>query len=131
MSEAAGVPDPDFQALVRKQYAGNPQAMTELGARLLVGRDAPQAPVDGAALIAEAAQQGDPGAWRYVAVIAAAGVGRAQSWPDAFDAIQRAAESDDTHAKRQLGNFPQAFSHVALVNTARILSGEGISSRSA
>jgi GH15 family glucan-1,4-alpha-glucosidase len=33
------------------------------------------------------------------------------------------SEEYDPRAKRQLGNFPQAFSHVALVNTARILSG--------
>ncbi len=33
------------------------------------------------------------------------------------------AEEYDPKAKRQLGNFPQAFSHIALVNTARILSG--------
>ena len=32
------------------------------------------------------------------------------------------AEQYDPHAKRQLGNFPQAFSHVALVNTAFNLS---------
>ena len=31
------------------------------------------------------------------------------------------SEQYDPQAKRQLGNFPQAFSHVALVNTARIL----------
>jgi len=31
------------------------------------------------------------------------------------------SEEYDPSAKRQLGNFPQAFSHVALVNTARIL----------
>jgi GH15 family glucan-1,4-alpha-glucosidase len=31
------------------------------------------------------------------------------------------AEEYDPRTKRQLGNFPQAFSHVALVNTARIL----------
>jgi GH15 family glucan-1,4-alpha-glucosidase len=31
------------------------------------------------------------------------------------------AEEYDPRAKRMLGNFPQAFSHVALVNTARIL----------
>jgi GH15 family glucan-1,4-alpha-glucosidase len=34
------------------------------------------------------------------------------------------SEEYDPKAKRQLGNFPQAFTHVALVNTARILSGE-------
>ncbi len=34
------------------------------------------------------------------------------------------AEEYDPKAKRMLGNFPQAFSHIALVNTARILSGK-------
>jgi GH15 family glucan-1,4-alpha-glucosidase len=33
------------------------------------------------------------------------------------------AEEYDTAARRQVGNVPQAFSHVALVNTARHLSG--------
>jgi GH15 family glucan-1,4-alpha-glucosidase len=32
------------------------------------------------------------------------------------------AEQYDPHAKRLLGNFPQAFSHVGLVNTAHNLS---------
>lgn len=34
------------------------------------------------------------------------------------------AEQYDPEAKRQLGNLPQAFSHVALVNTATNLSGD-------
>ena len=34
------------------------------------------------------------------------------------------SEEYDPRAKRQLGNFPQAFSHVALVTCARILSDE-------
>jgi GH15 family glucan-1,4-alpha-glucosidase len=34
------------------------------------------------------------------------------------------SEEYDPRAKRQLGNFPQAFSHVALVSCARILGGE-------
>jgi len=102
MTEAASVPDPRFQALVRAQYAGNPEAMTALGARLLVGREAPLAPVDGAALIAEAAQQGDASAWSYVAVLAAAGVGRAQSWADGLHALERAAALGRSDAARQL-----------------------------
>ena len=102
MPEAASVPDLRFQALVRAQYAGNPEAMTALGARLIVGREAPLAPVDGAALIAEAAQQGDAGAWSYVAVLAAAGVGRAQSWSDAVQALERAAALGRCEAVRQL-----------------------------
>ena len=35
------------------------------------------------------------------------------------------SEEYDTREKRQLGNFPQAFSHLALVNTAHNLSGTG------
>ena len=33
------------------------------------------------------------------------------------------SEQYDPIGNRQLGNFPQAFSHVALVNTAQMLSG--------
>jgi GH15 family glucan-1,4-alpha-glucosidase len=35
------------------------------------------------------------------------------------------AEEYDPRARRQLGNFPQAFSHVGLVNTARNLGSKG------
>ena len=35
------------------------------------------------------------------------------------------AEEYDPQAGRQLGNFPQAFSHVALVNSAHLLAGRG------
>jgi len=33
------------------------------------------------------------------------------------------SEEYDPHARRQLGNFPQAFSHIALINTAYRLAG--------
>jgi GH15 family glucan-1,4-alpha-glucosidase len=36
------------------------------------------------------------------------------------------AEEYDPQAKRMLGNFPQAFSHVALINTAiNLMQQEG------
>jgi prolyl 4-hydroxylase len=101
MAQATQAPDAEFQALVRTRFAGNPHAMTELGARLLVGSDAPQSPADGAALIAEAARQGDAPAWGYVALLAACGVGRSQSWPDMLDALARAAALGDEEAQRQ------------------------------
>src|SRR3954467_2925570 len=101
MSGSMAHGDLAFQALVRTQYKGNPQALTALGARLVVGRDAPSSPVDGAALIAEAAKQGDPRAWACIAVLAAAGVGRAQSWPDAFAGLERAADRGCEPALRQ------------------------------
>jgi predicted 2-oxoglutarate/Fe(II)-dependent dioxygenase YbiX len=103
MPEAsAAKPDAQFQALVREKYAGNPAAMAALGAQLVVGRDAPLAPVDGAALIAEAAEQGDPSAWAHLSVLAAAGVGRAQSWSDAYAALERAHALGDPGAAPQL-----------------------------
>jgi GH15 family glucan-1,4-alpha-glucosidase len=34
------------------------------------------------------------------------------------------SEEYDPIAKRQLGNFPQAFTHLALVNSARIIGGD-------
>jgi GH15 family glucan-1,4-alpha-glucosidase len=36
------------------------------------------------------------------------------------------SEEYDPRGKRQLGNFPQAFSHVALISCARILGGEEV-----
>ena len=42
------------------------------------------------------------------------------------------AEEYDPRAKRFLGNFPQAFSHVALINTAHnLMTGAGPSERRA
>jgi len=55
MAEATKASDVEYQALVRAKYAGNRQAMTALGARLIVGRDSPFSPVDGEALLREAA----------------------------------------------------------------------------
>ena len=101
MAEPAATPDPEFQALVRSKYAGNPRAMTALGRQLVAGRDAPSSPVDGAALIAEAAREGDREAGTLAATLAAAGVGRPQSWPDAFDALARAADQQEAGAVRQ------------------------------
>ena len=96
-------PDAEFQAQVRERYAGNAPALTALGARLIVGRDAPCSPVDGAALLDEAARQGDAAAWHYLALLAATGVGREQSWGDAFDGVARAADLGHDRAAAALG----------------------------
>ncbi|HTE16323.1 MAG TPA: 2OG-Fe(II) oxygenase, partial [Burkholderiales bacterium] len=101
MQEYAPAPDAEFQKLVRSKYAGNPRAMTALAARLMVGRDSPFSPADGLALLNEAACQDDAEAWCYLAVMAAAGVGRDPSWADAFDALSKAADLAHAPAVRQ------------------------------
>lgn len=97
-----GSPDPEFQALVRRTYEGNPCALTALGLRLIAGRDAPHSPADGEALLAEAARQGDAAAWFHVAVLSAAGAARPQCWHGAWDALRRAAELGHPRATSQL-----------------------------
>lgn len=92
MAEDRAHIDPDFQALVRREYAGKPAAMAALGARLVIAKDAPRAIADGAALIEEASRQGDPEGHAYNAVLAAGGIGRAQSWADAIGALNRAVD---------------------------------------
>ncbi len=101
MADDKSVPDAEFQALVRERYAGNPQAMASLGARLIVGRNSPRSVVDGMALLADASRQDNAGAWCYLAVLAAAGVGRPQSWEDAFAALNRATTLGNAQATRQ------------------------------
>ncbi len=95
-------PDAEFQRLVRTRYTGNPAAITALGTRLMVGRDAPFSPVDGLELLHEAARQNDADAWACLAVMAAAGVGRAQSWTDALEALAKAAGLNHAPALLQL-----------------------------
>ncbi len=58
-------------------------------------------------------------------------IGRTQEAGDLFERLLSLrndlgllSDEYDPRAKRMLGNFPQAFSHVALVNSARILGGE-------
>ena len=101
MADYSSTPDVEFQKLVRARYADNPAAMTALGARLMVGRDAPFSPIDGLELLSEAARQNDAEAWAYLAVMAATGVGREQSWADALEALANAAGLKHAPATRQ------------------------------
>lgn len=100
----AGLAQPDLalRARARDSCADDPAALKDLGARLVVGRDAPCSPVDGAALIDEAAQRGNADAWHYLALLAVSGVGRRRSLHLALDALQRAADLGHGHAARQI-----------------------------
>ena len=114
MPETSAQPDAEFQRLVRERYAGNPRAIGALGARLMVGRDCPLSPTDGLELLNEAARQNDAEAWACLAVTAAAGVGRAQSWAEAFaeEAFAAAVLVSELNAKNS-GSFKD-FLHGAV-----------------
>lgn len=92
----------DVALLQQRAMAGDARAQYELGARLLVGRSAPFAPQDGAALIAASARQENTDALQLCAVLAAVGIGGAQNWEAAFDFVRRAAAAGDKRAKGQL-----------------------------
>ena len=104
----------EFIARIRDEYAADPDGMSRFGARLLVGHAAPQAPDAGAVLIQQAAEAGSAEACALLAVVAAAGVGRPQSWSDAFSALTRAAELGHAGAAEQ----------VQLMRESGVLRGE-------
>ena len=89
----------ELRAAVR---AGCAPAAAVLGARLLVGRDAPLSPEEGAELIGAGARAGDPDATAILATLTAAGGLVQQSWPGAFDLLQSAAERGSRRARAQL-----------------------------
>lgn len=92
----------DVTSLQQRARAGDARAQFELGRRLLVGRDAPFAPEDALKLIEAATKQDNSDALQFSAVLAAAGIGRAQDWSTAFDLLRRAADLGDANARAQL-----------------------------
>tara|TARA_R110002167_G_scaffold23537_1_gene83662 strand:- start:2532 stop:3641 length:1110 start_codon:yes stop_codon:yes gene_type:complete len=88
--------------LDRAARQGHIASMTWLGTRLLVGRAAPFQPNEGAVLLARAAELGQAEAAARVAVLAAVGLGRPQSWETALDWLQTAAGRGDSSARAQL-----------------------------
>jgi prolyl 4-hydroxylase len=94
----------DLNELKHRADRGDPEAQYELGARLLVGRDAPYAPPEAETLLQRAAQQGHNEALRLVATWRA----RLSDWPGASRHLQRAQENGDDFAGRQL-EFLQAL----------------------
>ena len=92
----------DVGTLRTAAKAGDVSAMRELGARLLVGRDAPFEPREGLALIERAAACDDTNATSLLATLKGAGAWTQQSWPDALRLLRRAAELGSQDARAQL-----------------------------
>ena len=96
-------------SLQQRANTGDAQAQYELGARLLVGRDAPFAPQDAARLIEASVLQENTDGLQLSAVLAALGIGRAQDWREAFDLLRRAAERGDARARGQVAAIGDHF----------------------
>lgn len=81
---------------------GHTPSMTALGARLMVGRAAPQDLRAGATLISEAASRDHPEACALEAMLAVVGISRPSSYSEAGDYLVRAAMLDAPRARAQL-----------------------------
>jgi len=92
----------DIEKLRRAAEAGDGPSMTALGTILLIGRDAPFEPEEGAKLIASAVERGDAQAMSVMATLKGAGAWTSHSWPEALALLQRAAEGGAADARAQL-----------------------------
>jgi prolyl 4-hydroxylase len=96
----------DVTSLRQRASAGDASARSALGARLLVGRDAPYDPDEARRLIDAAAQQDESDALQLSAVLAAL----AGRWNEAFGLVRRAAKGD-ARAKAQLDVIGDEFTN--------------------
>jgi prolyl 4-hydroxylase len=92
----------DVASLDAVARQGNTTAMVALGKRLLVGRDAPFEPEEGASLITKASQSGDPDGLCMAATLHGAGAWVPHSWSKALDHLVLAAERGSVDAAEQL-----------------------------
>ena len=82
--------------------AQTPDAQADEGVSLLLGQGVEQDSREAAQVLARAAEAGSARAAALAAVLAGAGVGRPQSWADAFGFLEQAAALGDEGARRQL-----------------------------
>jgi hypothetical protein len=109
--DAAGRHEDAIDALSRATRAGDLQAMSELGHRLLTGDRAPRIVPHGLSFIAEAARGGEGRALARIAALTAAGAHMPQNWPEALRLLGEAAVAGDESARGQLRSLqPTAHS---------------------
>jgi prolyl 4-hydroxylase len=100
--DAAGRYEEATNELARATGAGDLQAMSELGHRLLVGDRAPRIPEHAVGFLAEAARGGEGRALARVAALTAAGAYLPQDWPASIRLLGEAAAAGDESARGQL-----------------------------
>ncbi len=100
--DSAGRYEDAVNALARAAQAGDLDAMTELGKRLVIGDKGPLLPRDGAGLLIDAAKGGHAEAALKLATLTALGAHVEQSWPGALSLLVFAAERGSESARGQL-----------------------------
>jgi prolyl 4-hydroxylase len=88
--------------LSKAAEAGDMQARTQLGRRMLLGDRAPRMPLDGARLILDAAQSNEPEAVSIMAILQALGVFQEKNWSHALRSLTHAAVLGWKPARLQL-----------------------------
>jgi hypothetical protein len=100
--DLAGRHDDAINALARAAQAGDLDATTELGKRLIVGENGPLLPKDGTALLVDAFKGGHAEAALKLATLTALGAHVEQSFPGALALLVFAAERGSESARGQL-----------------------------
>jgi prolyl 4-hydroxylase len=100
--DAAGRHDEAVNALAVATSAGDLEAMTELGKRLIIGDRAPYLPKDAVGMLSEAARKGNADAALRFACMTALGAHVEQSWEQAIGLLVHAAELGSESAHGQL-----------------------------
>jgi hypothetical protein len=100
--DLAGRHDDAINALARATQAGDLDATTELGKRLIIGDKGPLLPKDGAGLLFDAFKGGHPEAALKLATLTALGAHVEQSWPGALAFLVFAAQRGSESARGQL-----------------------------
>jgi prolyl 4-hydroxylase len=103
--DAAGRHDAAIDELAHATRAGDIEAMTELGKRLIIGDRAPHMPADGTRFLGDAMQAGSAEAALRLATMAALGAHVEQSWGYALGLLVRAADQGSASACGQLNVF--------------------------
>jgi hypothetical protein len=108
---AAGRHGEAMDQLARATRAGDLQAMSELGHRLMTGDLVPRLPEQGLSLIDEAARGGEARALARMAALTAAGAYLQQDWPMAMRLLGAAAAAGDGAARGQLLSLQSSGVH--------------------
>jgi tetratricopeptide (TPR) repeat protein len=100
--DAAGRHTDAIDWLARAAQTGDVEALTQIGLRLLIGKDAPLLPNDGARMLANAADLGGVEAMERMAVLIGGGFYARQSWAVALDLLAKAAAAGSLTSQAQL-----------------------------